>query len=197
MAEDSGSTMTLGEGFIGAGFGLQIAGATTSIVNGFLSAKTARMQGKLQAQMAMQNAHNKADALRLNADSIARIAGEQEHALYVEQQRKLDTMQVRAANSGLALDGSNKELIASQEGVNAENRDSLIRDSKAQQYQMILGSQQAITEGQNQAMYYKALGKANAHAGIWNGISSGLAGLAGVSTTAGLAHQQGLINIGK
>lgn len=182
-----------GEKFIGAGLGMQAAGAVTSVVNGFFSAKTAKMQGELQAQLAMGNAYNKADALRFNADNIARLAGEQEYALYTEQQRQLDSMEVRAANSGLAMEGSVTELLASQAGVNAQNRDSMIRDSKNQQYQMILGSQQAITEGKNQAAYYKAMAKAQAKSGIWNGIASGLAGLSSASMNLGMAQAAGYI----
>lgn len=182
-----------GGNFIGAGVGMQIGSSVTSVVNGFLSAKTAKMQGKLQAQLALQNAYNKADAMRFNADNIARLAGEQEHALYVEQQRRLDSMEVRAANSGLAMEGSNVNLIASQAGVDAANRDAMIRDSKNQQYQMILGSQQAITDGQNQAAYYKAMGKANAASGIWGGIASGLSGLGSAATNWGVASAAGYV----
>lgn len=189
----AGTGMGMGSGFIGAGIGMQVGSAVTSVVNGFLSAKTAKLQGKLQAQLAMGNAYNKADALRFNADSIARLAGEQEYALYTEQQRQLDSMEVRAANSGLAMEGSVTELLSSQAGVNAQNRDSLIRDSKNQQYQMILGSQQAITEGKNQAAYYKAMSKANAASGIWGGIASGLAGLSSASTNFGMASAAGYI----
>lgn len=176
-------------GWTQAGVGMQAGAAVTSMVNGFFQARVAKQQGRLQAQMAMANAYNKADALRFNADSIAHVAGQQEYAMYKEQQRQIDSMQVRAANSGLAMEGSNVELIANQVGVNAANRDAMIQDAKNQQYSMILGSQQAITEGQNQAAYYKAMGKANAAAGIWGGIVNGIAGLGNAASTYGIASQ--------
>jgi hypothetical protein len=190
MAE---STWANGGNWIQAGVGLQIGSAATSVVNGFLSRKTAKTQGKLQAQLAMQNAYMRADAMRFNAANIAKLTGEQEYALYSEQNRRLDSMQVRAANSGLAMEGSNVELISRQAGIDAYNRDSMVRDSKNQQYQMILGAQQAITDGQNQAAYYKALGKANAASGVWSGIASGLAGLSGAATNWGMASAAGYV----
>lgn len=178
---------------IQAGYGMQIGNAVTSVVDGFLSVKTSKMQGKLQAQLAMQNAYAKADALRFNADSISRLAGEQEYAMYAEQQRKLSAMEVRASNNGLAMEGSNVELLSSQAGVDAQNRDAMIRDSKTQQFQMNLGAQQAITTGQNQAAYYEAMAKAQAASGVWSGITSGLAGLSGAASGYGMAGAAGYI----
>lgn len=191
MAKES--TWENGGNWIQTGVGLQIGAAATSIVNGFLSSKTAKMQGNLQAQLAMQNAYMQADTMRFNASNIAKLASEQEYALYSEQNRHLDSMQVRAANSGLAMEGSNVELISSQAGVGAYNRDAMIRDSKNQQFQLNLGAQQAITDGQNQAAYYKALGKANAASGVWSGITSGLAGLSGAATSWGTAQAAGYV----
>lgn len=190
MAE---STWENGGNWIQTGVGLQVGGAATSIINGFLSQKTAKTQGKLQAQLAMQNAYMKADTLRFNAANIAKIAGEQEYALYTEQKRRLDSMQVRASNNGLAMEGSNVEVLSSQAGVDAYNRDALIRDAKAQQFQMNIGAQQAITDGQNQAAYYKAMGKANAASGVWGGIASGLAGLGSAATNWGMASAAGYV----
>lgn len=191
MAKES--TWENGGNWIQTGVGMQIGSAATSIVNGFLSSKTAKMQGKIQAQLAMQNAYMQADTMRFNASNIAKLAGEQEYALYAEQNRNLDSMQVRAANNGLAMEGSNVELISSQAGVDAYNRDAMIRDSKNQQFQLNLGAQQAITDGQNQAAYYKALGKANAASGVWSGITSGLAGLSGAATSWGTAQAAGYV----
>lgn len=190
MAE---STWANGGEWIKTGIGMQVGGAVGSVVNGFLSQKTAKMQGRLQSQLAMQNAYMKADALRFNSDSIARLAGEQEYALYSEQQRRLDSMQVRAANNGLAMEGSNVELLAIQAGVDAVNRDAMIRDSRAQQFQLNLGAQQAVTDGQNQAAYYKAMAKANAASGVWGGIASGLAGLSSAATNYGMSSAAGYI----
>lgn len=182
-----------GGDYIGAGIGMQAGASVGSIISGFFTAKTARKQGRLQAQMALTNAYNQADALKMNALSISRIAGEQEYALYMEQRNRLDAMNVRAANSGLAMEGSNVNLIASQAGVDARNRDALIRDSKNQQYQHILGSQQAITAGQNQAAYYRAMGSANAASQMWGGVASGLAGVGRAASDFGIAVENGYI----
>lgn len=178
---------------MGAGIGMQGGAAVGSIIGGFFTSRVAKKQGKLQAQMALTNAYAQADALKMNALSISRIAGEQEYAMYAEQRNRLDAMNVRAANSGLAMEGSNVNLIAEQAGVDARNRDAMVRDSKNQQYQYVLGAQRAVTDGQNQAAYYKAMGSANAASQMWGGIANGLAGLGGAMSNYGIAKEQGYI----
>lgn len=87
-------------GFYGVSAGMQMGSAIGGMIGGFFMAKAAKAQGKLQATMALNAAYAKADALRANAQEISRIAGEQEYALYKQQQRNLDSMTARAANNG-------------------------------------------------------------------------------------------------
>lgn len=145
-----------------------------SIFNAFWSRKAERAFGKLQGKMAMAEAQNKAEALKMNAAEVSRIAASQEYALYKQQQANMEAMTARASNNGFAMEGSNVELLAQQAGVDAQNRDSMIADSKAKQQEYLFGAQQAIVEGKNKQLYYEALGYQRGASAFFQGITSGV-----------------------
>lgn len=182
-----------GSDYIGLGIGTQIGTSVGGMIGGFFQARAAKATAKLQAQMALGAAYSKADALRANAQQVSQLAGEQEYALYKQQQSNLDAMTVRASNNGLAMEGSNVELLSGQAKVDAQNRDALIRDSRNQQFQLLFSAQQTIAEGKNQAAYYKAMGSAQAASAIWGGIANGIGGLSNAGYNYGMASAAGYI----
>ena len=159
-----------------------------SIFNAFWSRKSERALGKLQGKMAMAEAQNKAEALRMNAAEVSRIAASQEYALYKQQQANMEAMTARASNNGFAMEGSNVELLAQQAGVDAQNRDSMIADSKAKQQEYLFGAQQAIVEGRNKQHYYEALGYQRGASSFFQGITSGVSALAGAGSSGAKAY---------
>lgn len=143
-----------------ASMGLTLGVGIGNAIGGFFTGKAQQATFELQGQMEWQNAATQAATMQFNAQQIQASAGKQEYALYKQQKSHLETMKAQTAANGVAMEGSALEVIASQAGVDAKNRDALIEDSSNQQFAQLLGAQQALQQGRNAVAYYNAMGKA-------------------------------------
>lgn len=162
-----------------ASMGLTLGVGIGSAIGGFFTGKAQQGAYELQGQLEWQNAAAQAATMQFNAQQIQESAGKQEYALYKQQKSHLESMKAQTAANGVAMEGSAAEVIASQAGVDAKNRDAIIEDSSKQQYSQLLGAQQALQQGRNAVAYYNAMGKAarkNAQISGYLGLMQGVAG---------------------
>jgi len=177
-AAGGGAAMGSGGYASAISIGMQWGAAHGSLIGSFFKAKAAKKIAAAQARVARLQASAQASNLQWQAQQIATAAGKNEYALYQQQKARAAKMEAANANRGAMQEGSVVERQVMQAGADAKNRDQLIDNAKNQQYQYIFGAQQALQQGENQAAYYKAMGKANAATAIAGGINDYATGTA-------------------
>ena len=176
--------------FISAG--MKTDYAIGSFLGGFWQGGVAKKAAKLQGQMAMQNAYGEYVTAQYNAGKIAEQAGGQEYSLYQQQKSHRATMETNLAANGVMLEGSAVDLMSEQAKYDAQNRDSLIQQSKNEQANYVFQGQQALQSGKNEAAYYKGMGKAEYWSSVLNGFSTAWSSIASAISDVG----SGLMGMG-
>lgn len=163
--------------------GVQAGLGLGSIIGGFFSARAQKKIGAAQARVARLQASAQASNLRAQAEQIAHSVGQQEYALYKQQQARAATVEAqKAALSGAMQEGSIVERQVMQAGVDARNRDYLVEEGKSRQASLNFQAEKTLQAGENSAYMLEAGASANASSALASGFATGFQSFAGAAS---------------